>query len=294
MMHKERIGAWYAVPLFAAIAMAAAPALAANADASNPANSGVENMVPNQNGPVQTNARMHNHHGALNQSAANTSGTENMVPNQNGPVETDTRLNNHNGAPQPGHVRDAKQLLTAAVAEVNTMKKDPRLAKLLKKAKGVYLVPEFGRVGLVVGGRGGSGVMLAHKNGSWSNPAFFDFGAISLGAQAGASGGPVAFLLMSNKAVDHFRSGNVFSVNAGAGLSIVTYSANAQASAGKGDIIFWTNTSGAYIGATVSASDITWDHQNNNAYYGRKVNAAQVLNGRTAQKATALKEALPG
>lgn len=190
---------------------------------------------------------------------------------------------------------DAQQLVQEATKVVKKMKQDPNLGKYLQEAKGIYIVPEFGRGALVVGARGGAGVMLAHEDGSWSNPAFFDFGAISLGPQAGGSGGSVAFLLMTDDAVKNFRDGNVFSINAGAGLSIVNYSANAQASAGKGDIIFWSDTSGAYIGVTVSVSDIDWDSENNQAYYGKKVSAKEILaNDVTRPEASQLKNALPG
>lgn len=188
-----------------------------------------------------------------------------------------------------------QKLVNQAINVVNTMKKDPNLVKLMRRAKGIYIVPEFGRGAFIVGGRGGAGLVVVNQNGVWSNPAFYDFGAISLGAQAGGSGGSVAFLLMDQSAVDAFKSGNKISLNAGAGLSIVTYSANSQASWGKGDIIMWSNTSGAYAGATVSVSDINWDDGNNRAYYGRKTDMSAILNGKvTAAGADRLKVDLPG
>jgi hypothetical protein len=61
---------------------------------------------------------------------------------------------------------------------------------------------------------------------------------------------------MSRSAVDAFKSGNTFSLNAGAGLSIVDYSANGQASRGKGDFVMWSATAGAYVGATISVTDV--------------------------------------
>jgi lipid-binding SYLF domain-containing protein len=190
---------------------------------------------------------------------------------------------------------DAQQLVNEATAEVKKMSADPQLKKLLAKAKGVYLVPEFGRGALIVGGRGGAGVVLANKNGKWTDPAFYDMGGISIGAQAGGSGGAIAFLLMSQGAVDAFKSGNKFSLNAGAGLSIVNYSANSQASWGKGDIILWSNTSGAYAGATISVTDVNWADGNNKAYYGRKVDPSKILAGDvTTPDAAKLKAALPG
>ncbi len=163
------------------------------------------------------------------------------------------------------HKREAQQLIDEATAEVKKMSADPKLKQLMAKAKGIYLVPEFGRGALIVGGRGGAGVVLAKNNGKWSDPAFYDFGAISIGAQAGGSGGEVAFLLMTDNAVDAFKSGNKIALNAEAGLSIVDYSASAQASWGKGDIIMWSDTAGLYGGGSVSVSDLNWADNNNQA-----------------------------
>jgi len=188
-----------------------------------------------------------------------------------------------------------QSLVKSAVAEVQTMNQNPQLKQLLAKAKGVYLVPEFGRGALIVGGRGGAGVVLAKNNGKWSDPAFYDFGGISLGLQAGGSGGKVAFLLMTKNAVDAFKSGNKISLNAGAGLTIVNFSHSSQASWGKGDIIMWTDNSGAYAGTNVSVTDLNWADNNNQAYYGRKVQPDQILAGNIdSPDATALKDALAG
>jgi lipid-binding SYLF domain-containing protein len=175
------------------------------------------------------------------------------------------------------------------------MESDPQLADGLKRAKGIYIVPKFGRGALVIGARGGVGLVTVRQDGKWSDPAFYDFGAISLGPQIGGSGGPVAFLLMSHGAVDAFKSGNKFSLNAGAGLSIVDYSANGQASWGKGDIVMWSDTAGAYVGATISVTDVNWDDQNNRRYYGKSVDMTKILNGAVSNaNAAELKKALPG
>ncbi|CCD91554.1 hypothetical protein BRAO375_1590017 [Bradyrhizobium sp. ORS 375] len=190
---------------------------------------------------------------------------------------------------------DAQSLVNEAAQMIKTMQKDPELAQAMKNAKGLYLVPDFGRGAALVGVRGGAGLVTVRENGRWSDPAFYDFGAISVGPQVGASGGQVAFLLMSQGAVDAFKSGNKFSLNAGAGLSIVNYSANSQASWGKGDIVMWSNTSGAYVGATISVTDINWDDDNNRTYYGRNVDMTKILDGAVSNAgAHDLKAALPG
>lgn len=204
---------------------------------------------------------------------------------------------NQAAAPQGVHndeSGDAQQLVKQAVDELGKMKKDPHLNTLLEKAKGVYLVPSFGRGALIVGGRGGSGLVLVRENGNWSGPAFYDIGAISLGPQIGVTAGPVAFLLMDKEAVDKFKGTNKFTLNAEAGLTIVNYSANGQSSWGKGDIVMWSGTGGAYVGATVSASDINWDNKKNEAFYGNNATASEVLApGKHNPKAQALIDALP-
>ena len=141
-------------------------------------------------------------------------------------------------------------------------------------------MPEFGQGALVVGAHGGTELVTVQHNGTWSDPAFYDMGGISVGPQIGAAGGSIAFLLMSQGAVNAFKSGNDFSLNANAGLSVVNYSAGTQASWGKGDIIMWTDTSGAYIGATISVTDINWDNAYNQTYYRRDVDMTDIMNGR--------------
>jgi lipid-binding SYLF domain-containing protein len=201
----------------------------------------------------------------------------------------------NNQAVNAGHTGEAQDLIKEATSEVRTMNQNPQLKQLLEKAKGVYLVPEFGRGALVVGARGGAGVVLVKNNGNWSDPAFYDFGAISVGAQAGGSGGKIAYLLMTDNAVNAFKSGNKISLNAGAGLTIVDFSHNSQASWGKGDIILWSDTSGAYAGATVSATDLNWADNNNQSYYGRKVQPDEILAGKVdTPDAMQLKQALAG
>ena len=258
-------------PLLLSGALAVAPAMAADNGMSNSMNKSSE-----INGAVSTK-------------------TPAMNGNMNNPAATAGRATTGAASNPSATQNDAQELVDNAVNVVQTMKKDPQLKKLMAKAKGIYIVPDFGRGALIVGGRGGAGVVLAHNNGQWSDPAFYDFGAISFGAQAGASGGPVAFLLMSQNAVDAFKSGNKISLNADAGLSIVTYSANAQASWGKGDIVLWSNTNGAYAGATISVTDLNWADGNNKAYYGRKVDPNAVLAGKIdSPNAKKLKDVLPG
>ena len=189
---------------------------------------------------------------------------------------------------------DAQDLVNKATDVANKMKKDPNLVELMQKAKGIFIVPKYGKGGLIIGAQGGEGVMLAHRNGEWTNPVFYDTGGLSFGAQAGVSVGSIAMLLMTDKAVDRFKQNDKFSLNAEAGISIVKYSAHGTATPGEGDVIAWSDTAGAYVGATLSVTDIHRDKDQNKTYYGEPVTEAKVLsNDLSNPGARKLRDALP-
>jgi SH3 domain-containing YSC84-like protein 1 len=165
---------------------------------------------------------------------------------------------------------DGHDLVAKATNQVQTMQADPQMRTLLARARGVLLVPSYGHAAFIIGGRGGEGVLLVRspRGGGWSNPAFFSLGGASVGLQAGADTGQVAYLLMSPGAVRQFETGNNFSLNAGAGLNVVAYRAGTNADLTRGDVITWRNTTGAYGGADVGATDVNFDGKLTSDYYG--------------------------
>lgn len=101
----------------------------------------------------------------------------------------------------------------------------------------------------------------------WSAPVFYDIGSISVGAQAGAAGGSLAMLLMNDEAVSSFHSEDNFSLNAEAGLTVVNWSPEAEASWGKGDVVVWSDTEGLLGKASLAVEDISWDEEETREYY---------------------------
>lgn len=190
---------------------------------------------------------------------------------------------------------EAQQIVRDAAQTIQKIKADSHYDQLLKQAKGVFIMPTLVKGAFIVGGQGAQGVLLKHESdGTWSDPAFLTIGSISLGAQAGGKAGPAAMILMTDKAVNDFMQANNFSLNANAGLTIINYSAQSQASDGKGDIVVWSEQSGAFAGADVSGATLSQNIGEDNAFYGKNVNAKQILEGKASNpQAEKLRSELP-
>jgi lipid-binding SYLF domain-containing protein len=172
----------------------------------------------------------------------------------------------------------AVQHVSDAVGVVQTMNTEAAMPALLGRARGVFIVPKYGRAALGIGGAGGAGVLMVRReNGTWGNPAFFDTGGLSIGLQAGAEGGPIALVLLNQKAVDSFRNRNNFSLNADAGITVVNFARMAQGTT-AGDVVAWSGTKGLFgDAATVGINDIRYNRSLTEAYYGRTTTAQQAI-----------------
>ncbi|MFC3229552.1 lipid-binding SYLF domain-containing protein [Marinibaculum pumilum] len=210
-----------------------------------------------------------------------TKKAEPAVPEQQGAAITD-------------ELEDAEETVRGAKAAIAKMKGNAELTGLMQRAKGIYIVPEFAKGAIVVGGWGGEGVLLTRNGSGWSGPAFYDIAAVSAGAEIGFTSGTVAYLLLSDSALDEFRTDESFSLGANAELTVVDFSAQAKATLGDKDIVVWSDTEGAYVGAGGSVSDINWDAEANNAYYRKDVTVRQILNGEVQSPNMSLQDALSG
>lgn len=208
---------------------------------------------------------------------------------------TATRPGTAATAPSSRAAATATKHVNNAVDVVNRMAAEPGMSNVLKQAKGVFIVPTYGRVALGVGVSGGTGVVLTKKDdGSWTDPAFYNMGGLSIGAQAGAEGGPIALVLMNDKAVNSFKQKNKFSLSADAGLTVVNWAKTAQGTAGLGDVVAWAGTKGLFGNVvTIAIKDVRFNQRTTSAYYGKTVSAADILDGKaTSDSSTNLKQAL--
>jgi len=192
------------------------------------------------------------------------------------------RTDRTNDRSDEGDLQQVLREVNQGVQVVQQMKADPKVRRTLNQARGVFVLPAYGRGALGVGFQGGEGMLLERQGKRFSNPVFYNLGGVSIGAQAGGSGGPVVFLLMTDRAVSEFASDQKFSLNADAGLTIANWSRRAQASGGKvQDVIVWSQTKGAYVGASIGLTDVMLDTEANRAYYGRAgLSPREIIDGK--------------
>ncbi|HKG14996.1 MAG TPA: lipid-binding SYLF domain-containing protein [Pyrinomonadaceae bacterium] len=150
---------------------------------------------------------------------------------------------------------------------------------LLDRAEAVAVFPGMLKAGLLVGGRGGSGIISRRVTGGWSAPAFFKMGGASVGLQIGAAKTDLVLLFMNDSALrglleDKLEVGGEASAAAGPVGRAAAVSTNLTLDAG---ILSYSRSKGLFAGLEIKGAVINPDNNLNEALYGYK--ARDVLTG---------------
>ena len=79
---------------------------------------------------------------------------------------------------------------------------------LVKDAQGIAIIPRVLKAGLIVGGRGGHGVILARNpDMTWGDPVFVNFGGGSVGFQIGVESTDLILIFKQRKSLDRILAG---------------------------------------------------------------------------------------
>ena len=144
------------------------------------------------------------------------------------------------------------------------------------RARAVFIVPQLLKAGFIFGGSGGSGVLLAKdpKTGKWRYPAFYTMGAASFGFQAGAQASEVVLMVMTEKGLNALLT---TSAKLGGDMSVAAGPVGAGASVATADVLAFSRTKGVFAGVSVEGSVIKTRDDWNQEYYGKPVNAVDIL-----------------
>jgi lipid-binding SYLF domain-containing protein len=177
---------------------------------------------------------------------------------------------------------EQQQLVDKARLTIEAVKSDASFGnapELLRRARAVLIVPNLLKGGFFVGGEGGQGVLLASKEGNWSEPAFEQLFSASFGLQIGLEQAQVVMFAMTETALQGLLQ-DEFKMGAQAGVSVLMIGSNVQGATTPkldADLIVWAKSQGAYAGVTLEGSLVKPNAANNHAYYGRDVTATDIV-----------------
>ncbi len=144
---------------------------------------------------------------------------------------------------------------------------------LLRNAEGIAIIPGVVKIGFVLGGRHGKGIiMIRNENGQWTNPAFVSITGGSLGWQIGAKSTDIILVFKTKKSVTNIMKGK-FTLGADAAVAAGPVGRTAGAATDaqlKAEIYSYSRSRGLFAGVSLDGSAISIDYDSNIEYYGER------------------------
>jgi len=194
-------------------------------------------------------------------------------------------------------MEDAQGIVDKARVTLSAFMRDKDyqwLRENITKAKGVLIYTQVLKAGFILGGSGGTGVLLAKdsKTGEWSDPAFYTLGSVSYGLQIGGEAAEVVVLVMSQKGVDALLTSK-FKLGGDTSIALGPVGAGAKANI-TADFISFAKTKGLYAGLNLDGSYLDVREKLNKAYYGKEATPVDIIVKKSVRnlEAVPLKEEL--
>jgi len=173
---------------------------------------------------------------------------------------------------------DAQALVDKATITFNSFMRDKNytwLHRHLKDAKGLLIYPQVLKAGFILGGSGGTGVLVVREKGDWSQPAFYTIGSVTFGLQIGGEAAEVIVMAMSQKAIDSLLASS-FKFGGDTSIALGPVGAGAKGNI-TADFISFTKSKGAYAGINLEGAVVDVRDSLNKEYYGRDVRPADIV-----------------
>lgn len=158
---------------------------------------------------------------------------------------------------------------------------------VMRAAKGLAILTVT-KAGFIGSGRGGSGVVVARTGNGWSGPSAIGTGGLGVGFQAGVEISELVIVLNTPAAVDAFAKGG--NVTLGGALGVAAGPVGRSAEGGvslQAAMYSYSRTQGLFAGISLEGTVIGTRDQVNEAYYGKPVEARDILAGKVRPPASA-------
>jgi len=155
---------------------------------------------------------------------------------------------------------------------------------LLSESYAVAIIPGVIKLGFIIGGRHGSGVLLVRdKDGKWGNPLFVSLTGGSIGWQVGAQSTDVLLVFKSRKGVEGIKKGK-FTLGADAAVAAGPVGRSVEAATDvklKAEIYSYSRSRGLFAGISLEGAALQIDDDANAAFYGKEaIRADDILSGK--------------
>jgi len=151
------------------------------------------------------------------------------------------------------------------------------LQQNISEAKALLIIPSILKGGFIVGGSGGSGVLVVKdpETGLWTHPGFYTIGSVSFGLQIGGEAAEVIMLVRTGRALTNLYTS---SLKLGGDVSVTAGPVGMGAkSAIVADIVSFARSKGVYAGLSLEGALIKIRNEWNEIYYGQPVTPVDIF-----------------
>ncbi|MEO1249085.1 MAG: lipid-binding SYLF domain-containing protein [Pseudomonadota bacterium] len=187
----------------------------------------------------------------------------------------------------------ARIAVTALMADDNF----PQLGAFIREAKAVLIVPELLKGGFILGGEGGSGVLVVRgPDGVWGYPVFYNMGGGSIGAQIGGQVSQLVLTIMREEGLDALLRTKA---TAGVDFSVAAAKAGVGYDARTGvaldaDMYAFSRNQGLYLGGALEGNVFVPRKDWNDLFYEVGATTLDIIDGRYPRtQADRLRAVLP-
>jgi SH3 domain-containing YSC84-like protein 1 len=151
-------------------------------------------------------------------------------------------------------------------------------------AKCVAVIPRLKKGAFVVGAEHGRGVASCRTGSGWSSPAPFETSGVSWGPQIGGKETDLLMFIMNDEGMNKLMSGH-FKVGGDVSAVAGPVGRSGSAEGGwKAGILTYSNSKGAFIGASLNGAELQADDKATEAWYGKDIPFKDILSGQAQAK----------
>lgn len=139
---------------------------------------------------------------------------------------------------------------------------------LLERARGIAVIPNLYRGGIIVGGRRGRGALTVRtRDGSWSSPAFITLTGGSIGLQFGAESADVVLVFANDRSIKNIGSGKFTLGGDAAATAGPLGRRSMKAVTGRSEVYVYVKSRGLFTGAVFEGARLDIDEDGSAAFY---------------------------